>query len=106
LVRIRDRYEDAFSAGAHIVDLTRAGLSGAGLARLSEAVSDRRVPLEPLVTVLGWSGPAALEQIIEVLGEPSVDAIAADAVAAVGRRAVDPLIARLETGERAARLSK
>lgn len=105
LVRIRDRYEDAFSAGTHIVELTRDALTRRGVARLSDAVTAKRAPLGPLVTVLGWNGSAGLDAMIDVLGDPAVDAIAAEAIAAVGRGAVEPLVARLASGERAARLS-
>ncbi len=105
LVRIRDRYEDAFAAGAQIVELTRAALTAQGRVHLAEAVSARRAPLAPAVTVLGWEGTAALDSMLAVLGEPAVEAIAAEAIVAMGHAAVEPLVARLTADDRGARLA-
>ncbi len=105
LVRIRDRYERAFGAGEHIVDLTRTALSAQGAAHLRAAVAERRAPRAALVTVLGWNGVGGLDALVGALGDPDVGPIAADAIAAMGRAAIDPLIVRLESGERAARLA-
>lgn len=103
LDRIRQRYEQAFGAGAHIVDLTRGAMTPTGSARVAAAVSQRQAPLASLVTVLGWTGGVWIDTLVGALGEPDVEVPLSEAIVAIGRDAVVPLIARLAEGDRNAK---
>jgi len=105
LDRIHAREDDTFGAGAHIVDLARGALSVAGIRALAAAVEQNRQPLRSLITVFGWSGSAALETLIRVVGVSEVAAEVADAVTSIGRDAVEPLIHRVTEGDRASRIA-
>jgi HEAT repeat protein len=57
------------------------------------------------VAVLGWAGRPALEALLGALGEGSVQASLDAALMAIGVDAVEPLVARLESGSRDERLA-
>ena len=103
--RIHARYHDAFEAGDHIADLVRRTIRPEGVAALTDALARRPSALRPLVAVLGWVGADALPALLDVLGEPSVQASVEQAIAAIGPAAVAPLVARLESGTRDERLA-
>ena len=105
LDRIRAREDDTFGAGAHIVDLARRALSVSGIRALASAVEQNRQPLRSLITVLGWSGSAALETLIRVVGVSEVAAEAADALTSIGSEAVEALIDQLTAGDRPSRIA-
>jgi len=105
LARIRAREDDTFGAGAHIVDLARAALRPSGIRALGAAIEQNRQPLASLVTVLGWSGAPGLDAVVAAIGKPDVEAAVTEAVMSIGAHAVEPLIACLAHGDRAARIA-
>lgn len=105
LERIHARYEGAFGAGLHIVELARLAATPEGIARLSAAVERRDRPLAPLVTVLGWMGPEGVGTLAGALGESSVETPLAAALARLGAAAVTPVIEHLMGGEHQSRLA-
>jgi len=105
LERIQARYEEEYEAGPQIADLVREGITGPGVEALAAALTRRATPLRPIVAVLGWTGRPALEALLGALGEPGVQASLDAAVMGVGSDAVDPLVARVESGSRDERLA-
>ena len=105
LDRIHERYERTYAAGDHIVDLLRRRITDDGTRHLAAAVRTREAPLAPLVVVLGWVRPAALETLVGLLGQPEVESQTAAALTAIGRAATMPLVDRLASDNRAARLA-
>jgi len=64
------------------------------------------MPLAPLIVVIGWiGGDAATQVLVTLVGEPGVRTQIANAILAIGRAAVPPLIQALETTDRAGRLA-
>jgi HEAT repeat protein len=105
LERIRAREEETFGAGAHIVDLARGAITALGAAALASAVERKRQPLASLVAVLGWTRSRGVHAIVGVLGDASVDAVASDALMAIGAAAVEPLLRRLPNADRGAAMT-
>ena len=103
LERIHARYETESGAGAQIVDLARAAITPEGAAQLAAAVTTRVEPLRSLVVVLGWFGPRGLDALVSVLGETKIQASLADAIARIGADALQPVLARLGSEDRAVR---
>ena len=107
LERIHGRYDDTYQMGAHIADLVRATITPAGIAALSLALAraSGRGGSRPLITVLGWAGPASLPALLGVLDDTNVRASVDAAFLAVGDEAVEPLLRQLEDGTRDARIA-
>jgi HEAT repeat protein len=105
LARIHARYDHAYDAGVHIVELARRAIRPEGIGVLAEAVQQRRAPLASLVTVLGWMGRGGTAALVSVLGESGIEAPLADAMAGLGAAAVDPVIERFRSGGRDGRLA-
>ena len=105
LEQIRQRYDEPYGAGDHIVSLARSAITPAGVDRLAAAVRERQAPTGPLVAVLGWMGAAGAGAVAALVGEAGLEAETADAVLRVGRDAVGPLLAMVGDGDRAARIA-
>lgn len=105
LDRICGRYDATFGAGAHIVHLTRTGVTPDGVRHLTAALAAPGAALKSLVAVLGWMGADAVDALVGLLGESAVQAPVIDALLTVGRAAVPAIVRALEDGERGIRLA-
>lgn len=100
LTGIHARYDADLEAGAHIQLLVRAAITPDGARHLAGTVDKREPPLAPAVTVLGWVGANAIQALIGALEVASVQATVSEAIAAIGRDAIEPLLARLDGADR------
>ena len=105
LEQIKERYGHAAAAGDHVVDIARSAMRPEGFKRLSSAAERREMPIDALVSVLGWMGARAVHVLTAMIGDPDVHAQAANGIVAIGGPSVEPLIERLSGDDRASRLA-
>ena len=105
LVNIHRRYEENFGAGPFIIESAARRVSTSGRDRLVHAANRNDEDRPAAATVLGWLGPAALEPLMALVGEESLQAAVEFGIVAIGTDAVAPLIERLDSSAHSTRIA-
>lgn len=97
LAALHDRYEQLYGEGAHIADLSRAGIGAAGAQNLLGALNESGPgELRPLALVVGWLEGAAVERALtRLLGREDARGEVVEALVRHGPRVTDLLIEQL-----------
>lgn len=98
IATLYDRYEEWFSEGYHIVDLTRRFLNAQGMQQLLNALnSANEDELRAIALVLGWLEGEGIEKTLtQLLGKPTVQKEVIKALVRYGPRVVELLIEQLQ----------
>lgn len=105
LVAIHRRYEDNLGAGSFIIESARDAITPTGRERLIQAANREDADRPAAAETLGWLGRDALEPLLALIGEESLQLSIADGISGVGSDAVAPLIERLDSASRPARIA-
>jgi len=105
LAAIHRRYDDDLGAGSFIIEATKSAVTASGCEQLVAAAARNDADRPAAAMVLSWLGRDALDPLMALVGEESLQASIDEGIIAIGADAVSPLIERLDSSSRSARIA-